>query len=120
MEIYGRYGRPMLLAETGTEFEARPEWLRYAAGEVALARCKGVPMEGLCLYPILNHFGWDDDRPCQNGLLEHGWSGNGRTVYRPLADELARWTGLMSEEQGADPIATWTGARLMEALEDSA
>jgi glycosyltransferase involved in cell wall biosynthesis len=93
MEINGRYGRPVLLAETGTEFEARPEWLRYAAGEVALARTKGVPMEGLCLYPILNHFGWDDDRPCQNGLLEHAWSESGRIVYKPLADELARCTG---------------------------
>jgi glycosyltransferase involved in cell wall biosynthesis len=92
MEIHGRYGRPILLAETGTEFDARPEWLRYAAGEVALARTKGVPMEGLCLYPILNHFGWDDDRPCQNGLLEHGWSEGGRVVYWPLAAELAGWT----------------------------
>lgn len=94
MEIHGRYGRPILLAETGTEFDARPEWLRYTAGEVALARAKGVPMEGLCLYPVLNHFGWDDDRPCQNGLLEHDLSENGRAVYQPLADELARWTGV--------------------------
>jgi polysaccharide biosynthesis protein PelF len=93
MEIHGRYGRPILLAETGIEFEARPEWLHYAASEVALARAKGVPMEGLCLYPILNHFGWDDDRACQNGLLEHEWSEGGRAVYQPLADELSRWTG---------------------------
>ncbi|KQT45689.1 glycosyl transferase family 1 [Devosia sp. Leaf420] len=92
MEIHGRYGRPILLSETGTEFEARPEWLRYAAGEVSLARTKGVPMEGLCLYPILNHFGWDDDRACQNGLLEHAWSDNSRTIYQPLAEELAQWT----------------------------
>lgn len=91
MEIHGRYGRPILLAETGTEFDVRPEWLRYAAGEVSTARAKGVPMEGLCLYPILNHFGWDDDRPCQNGLLEHTWSERGRAIYQPLADELADW-----------------------------
>lgn len=90
MEIHGRYGRPIVLAETGIEFDARPSWLAYVAGQLEHARAKGVPIEGLCLYPILNHFGWDDDRPCQNGLLEHERSGLGRSVYQPLADELIR------------------------------
>lgn len=90
MEIYGRYGRPILLAETGIEFDRRPAWLAYVAAELELARAKGVPMEGLCLYPVLNHFGWDDDRPCQNGLLEQQWANGRRGVYQPLADELAR------------------------------
>jgi glycosyltransferase involved in cell wall biosynthesis len=88
MEIHGRYGRPIVIAETGIEFEARPSWLAYVAGEVDQARTKGVPVEGICLYPILNHLGWDDDRPCQNGLLEHERSSDGRAIYRPLADEL--------------------------------
>ena len=90
MEIYGRYGRPMILAETGIEFDRRPAWLSYVAGELETARAKGVPLEGLCLYPVLNHFGWDDDRPCQNGLLEQPWANGKRSVYKPLADELAR------------------------------
>lgn len=89
MEIHGRYGRPILLAETGIEFDRRAAWLAYVAGELELARAKGVPMEGLCLYPVLNHFGWDDDRPCQNGLLELEWSEGRRGVYAPLARELA-------------------------------
>ncbi|MBP0437068.1 glycosyltransferase family 4 protein [Tianweitania sediminis] len=90
MEIHGRYGRPVMLAETGIEFERRPAWLRYVAAELELARTKGVPVEGLCLYPILNHFGWDDDRPCQNGLLEHQRIGGRRLVYTPLLEELER------------------------------
>ncbi|MBW4655915.1 MAG: glycosyltransferase family 4 protein [Kaiparowitsia implicata GSE-PSE-MK54-09C] len=89
MEIQGRYGRPILLAETGIEFDRRPAWLAYVANELELARAKGVRMEGLCLYPVLNHFGWDDDRPCQNGLLEHKWADGRRSVYEPLARELA-------------------------------
>ena len=92
MEIYGRYGRPLMLAETGIEFDRRPAWLGYVAAELETARAKGVPVEGLCLYPVLNHFGWDDDRPCQNGLLEHERVGGKRMVYQPLADELARVT----------------------------
>ncbi len=89
MEIYGRYGRPMFLAETGIEFDRRPAWLSYVSAELELARAKGVPLEGLCLYPILNHLGWDDDRPCQNGLLEHERIKGSRRVFQPLADELA-------------------------------
>jgi glycosyltransferase involved in cell wall biosynthesis len=90
MEIYGRYCRPVMLAETGIEFERRPAWLRYVAAELDLARRKGVPVEGLCLYPILNHLGWDDDRSCQNGLLEMERQGTARKTYRPLEEELAR------------------------------
>lgn len=85
MEIYGRYGRPMVLAETGIEFDRRPEWLRYIAAELGLARMKGVPMEGLCWYPILNHYGWDDDRPCQNGLLEQECRQAPRSISAPCA-----------------------------------
>lgn len=90
MEIYGRYGRPMLLAETGIEFDRRADWFAYVTSELDLARRKGVPIEGLCLYPVLNHFGWDDDRPCENGLLEQ-WTEHGRRgVYQPLADAIAK------------------------------
>jgi glycosyltransferase involved in cell wall biosynthesis len=90
MEIYARYGRPVMLAETGIEFERRPAWLRYAKTQLNTARQKGVSVQGLCLYPILNHDGWDDDRPCQNGLLERGFAEGRRPVYAPLAVELAR------------------------------
>jgi glycosyltransferase involved in cell wall biosynthesis len=89
MEIHGRYGRPVFLSETGIEFDRRPAWLGYVAAELELARSKGVPVEGLCLYPVLNHFGWDDDRPCQNGLLEHERRAGQRRVYQPLVEALA-------------------------------
>jgi len=85
-----RYGRPMLVAETGIEDEKRPAWFAYVVGEVDGARAQGVPMEGICLYPVLNHLGWDDDRPCQNGLLEQHWVDGKRRVYQPLADEIMR------------------------------
>ena len=31
----------------------------------------GVPVEGICLYPIVNHPGWDDDRHCYNGMFDY-------------------------------------------------
>jgi len=103
MEIHGRYGRPVLLAETGIEFDARPAWLRYVAAEVELARAKGVPMEGLCLYPVLNHFGWDSDRPCQNGSLELGGGAAGEPS---TSRSLTNWQGLQAIDGGIGGVGS--------------
>ena len=46
----------------------RPHRFRYVMDEVNAAIQEGVPIEGVCLYPILNHPGWDNDRHCPNGL----------------------------------------------------
>ena len=89
-EVFKRYKRPMFVAETGTEDDERPAWLAYIAGEVQAAACAGVPMEGICLYPILNHPGWDDDRHCHNGLFDYANDAGRREVYRPLANEIFR------------------------------
>ena len=89
-ENYSRYGKPIFVAETGIEDETRPAWLRYICNEVFAAMNTGVPMEGICLYPILNHPGWDDDRHCHNGLFDYPNENGEREVYEPLAIELAR------------------------------
>jgi hypothetical protein len=57
-----------------------------------------VPVEGICLYPVLNHLGWDDDRHCQNGLLDFPQDATGRrVVVAPLADELTRQQALFGD-----------------------
>ena len=89
-DTYARYGRPIFVAETGIEAERRPSWLSRIGAEVRAARSAGVPVEGLCLYPVINHPGWDDDRHCPNGLLDLHPRSGGRLAYRPLADELVR------------------------------
>jgi hypothetical protein len=50
-EVHDRYGRPVLVAETGAEGTARAAWLHYVASEVRAALEDGVPVEGICLYP---------------------------------------------------------------------
>jgi hypothetical protein len=89
-EVYQRYQRPLFVSETGTENEDRPDWLAYIAGEVRAAVASGVPVQGICLYPILNHPGWDDDRHCYNGLWDYAHLNGNREIYQPLADELER------------------------------
>lgn len=101
-EVHRRYRRPLLVSETGIEGERRPAWLAYVADEVAIARAVGVPVEGICLYPVMNHPGWDDERYCPNGLIET--HGDERGVYAPLAAELARQQGRFAA--WAPPSAT--------------
>jgi glycosyltransferase involved in cell wall biosynthesis len=89
VETYARYGRPILIAETGIEDDRRASWFEYVAAQAAIAMAAGVPLEGICLYPIVNHPGWDDNRPCNNGLLSTTMTAAGeRSVYQPLADVL--------------------------------
>jgi len=89
-EVYIRYRRPMFIAETGTEDLERPGWMAYVANEVQVSREQGVPLHGICIYPILNHPGWDDDRHCHNGLWDYARPDGNREIYEPLALELDR------------------------------
>lgn len=86
-----RYGRPLFIAETGIEGDERAPWLAYIAGEVEAAIEQGTPVEGICLYPILNHLGWDDDRYCPNGLFCGVAEDGVRPVHQPLMAELEKW-----------------------------
>jgi len=96
-EVYARYQRPLFVSETGTEGQDRPYWLAYIAEEVRAAIGAGVPLHGICLYPILNHPGWDDDRHCCNGLWDYPQPDGEREIYKPLADELERQKHLKRE-----------------------
>jgi beta-glucosidase/6-phospho-beta-glucosidase/beta-galactosidase len=87
-EVYARYDRPLFIAETGIEDELRPIWFRYVCDEAFAAVQSGVPLHGICLYPIVNHPGWDDDRHCHNGLWDYADESGNREIYQPLADEL--------------------------------
>lgn len=103
-EVYERYRRPMFIAETGIEDAARPAWLCYVGQEARAAIASGIPLEGLCFYPILNHPGWADDRHCRNGLLDYPDANGRRPIYEPLAREFARQRRLMDAlRRGAAP-----------------
>ena len=89
-EIHDRYQRPLFVAETGTEDDGRSGWFNYVANEVVAAMRLGVPMKGLCLYPIVNHPGWNDDRHCRNGLFDYAGDQGYRSVHKPLARALLK------------------------------
>jgi hypothetical protein len=94
-EIWDRYRRPLFVSETGTEDEARSSWFKYILNEVLTARRQGVPVGGICLYPILNHPGWEDDRHCHNGLFDYADAEGNRAAFQPLLDEIISFQNII-------------------------
>jgi hypothetical protein len=90
-EVYLRYGRPMLISETGAEGDSRGPWLESVCSEVNEAIASDIPVEGVCLYPVLDYHGWEDERHCPTGLLGLPDMNGHRPVYAPLASVLKRW-----------------------------
>jgi hypothetical protein len=96
-KVHGRYRRPLYLAETGAERSARPAWLAYVGGEVRGALRAGVPVEGVCIYPILAYPGWEDERDCETGLFSRADGDGHRRACGDFAAELARQQALVGE-----------------------
>jgi beta-glucosidase/6-phospho-beta-glucosidase/beta-galactosidase len=59
-DVYDRYRRPLVVSETSHFGAGRAAWLEEIAEEVARARAMGVPVEGVCLYPVIDRHDWDD------------------------------------------------------------
>lgn len=97
-ETYERYGRPLFISETGAEDDGRPGWLRYVGEQVRAALRQGIPVEGICLYPIVNSPGWIDSRHCHNGLWDYANARGERPLCQPMADELRRQIEWMESE----------------------
>lgn len=99
VETYERYERPLLITETGAEGSARPAWLHYVCDEVRQAVRQGVPVQGVCLYPIASFPGWDDEGHRQFGLFSAPRAGGKREVHEPMAAELNRQQELLARER---------------------
>jgi hypothetical protein len=58
--VHRRYARPVVVAETSHVGVGRGAWIQDVATEVEVARSNGVPIEGVCLYPIIDRPDWDN------------------------------------------------------------
>ena len=87
-EVYERYRRPMFVAETSAEGDARVDWLHYISAEAHAAIDNGVPLQGICWYPILDYPGWEDERVCCTGVWGYADQCGVRPVNAPLAAAL--------------------------------
>ena len=81
-EMYARYQRPLYVAETSHVGVGRGKWITEVTEQAIIALERGVPLEGICLYPILDRPGWDD--------LDH-WHNSGLWDFMSdPSDELMR------------------------------
>jgi hypothetical protein len=56
---YHRYGRPIVLTETGHFNEHRSQWIHMIMEACRQAIERGVDLQGACIYPIIDRPDWD-------------------------------------------------------------
>ena len=98
-EVWRRYRRPLVIAETGHFGAGRAEWLDEVAAEALRARAEGVPLKGLCLYPLVDRPDWDDAAHWHHSGL---WDVDPAARFRrrlcaDYAAMLARWQQRLPE-----------------------
>jgi hypothetical protein len=87
-ELWLRYRRPILITETGAESGGAVGWLAYIGAEVRQAQKLGADIRGVCLYPVMDYPGWDDERHCPCGLIEAAPDWIARRLRAELVEEL--------------------------------
>lgn len=89
-ELYDRYSRPIVIAETSHFGGGRARWLREIAAQVRFARERGVELEGVCLYPIIDRPDWDHpDHWHNSGLWDLVQTEPGGRLERVVCEEYA-------------------------------
>jgi hypothetical protein len=90
-EVYERYRSPMFISETSHYGPDRGRWLNEVASEVCAARAMDIPVEGICVYPIL-------DRPDWENLSQ--WHNSG--LWDLQVDQQGRLQRVLDEQYAAD------------------
>lgn len=102
--VWQRYRRPLLVSETSHLGPQRGAWMQEAAHEVARCLEEGIPVVGLCWYPVLSMPEWED--PTQ-------WTLMGLWDIDPSRGDLRRVPcpeALQALEQARDILGPWLGA----------
>lgn len=99
LEVAARYGRSVLVTETGAEGAGRPAWLAYVADQCAQALRQGCPLHGVTLYPAVDHPGWMGDGLGENGLWSPPDAEGHRAPCGPVLQELKRQTPRLIAER---------------------
>jgi beta-glucosidase/6-phospho-beta-glucosidase/beta-galactosidase len=89
--VWHRYGGDLLITETAHIDDMRPVWLEYVAQESEGLLEEGIPLRGVCLYPILGMPEWHEQHVWTTmGLWDivHEPSRLYREVCQPMLDAL--------------------------------
>jgi hypothetical protein len=83
----------VLITETTHVSDYRSSWVRYVAEEAEALLKDGIPLRGICLYPILGMPEWHErDQWVTMGLWDIAPDDPGlaRTLCQPMYEELRR------------------------------
>jgi UDP-galactopyranose mutase len=100
-DVWQRYGRPLFVAETGHVGMGRGPWFEDVAQAALRCQAQGVPLQGVCLYPLVDRTDWE--APSQwhrSGLWDVRGTASAhpdrpahfaRALHGPLALRLRQW-----------------------------
>ena len=94
--LWDRYGVPLLISETGHIGAMRATWVRQLAAEARAMIAAGVPLEGICLYPILGMPSWHDEGHWLPMGLWDVSDGGERVLHAPMLSALSELQMLSS------------------------
>lgn len=92
-DVLKRFPVPLALAETGAEEPDGDAWLAYVTEELKAAQRADIFLEGVCIYPVMDYAGWDNERHCPCGLI--GRDGEARFVRRGQWDAIRALSSLL-------------------------
>jgi beta-glucosidase/6-phospho-beta-glucosidase/beta-galactosidase len=99
-DVYDRYRRPLFVGETSHIGVGRAAWLRETAAELWSAHDAGIPLEGVCLFPIIDRMDWNDENHWHNsGLWDLSKTPSGvleRVLNAEYAQELEHSQALLA------------------------
>jgi hypothetical protein len=111
-DVWERYERPMLVAETSGLGAGRPAWLKDVMEESMAAVDRGIDLHGICLFPGVDMPDWHTGEWLHNGicdLVDEGGSLR-RVPFAPYVEELRRWQRLLNrvtvldDDPFSDPV----------------
>lgn len=86
--VWERYGNPIIVSETTHSQANKAWWLRSVADEAVAVLREGIPLHGVCLYPVLGMPEWHDRTVWAHmGLWELEEDGR-RSLHGPMAEAL--------------------------------
>jgi beta-glucosidase/6-phospho-beta-glucosidase/beta-galactosidase len=91
-EVWHRYGCEIVITETSHWGEHRAAWMEALSGEVEAMLRSGVPLRGVCIYPIIGMLDWHSPRRWMPmGLWDiDADDGMRRVLHRPMLRALRR------------------------------
>jgi len=100
IKAYRRYSKPIVLSETSHPGIDRPVWIDMIGRECAKVLELGIPLWGVCLYPIIDRPDWDNpDYWHHSGLWDADLSVEppGRVLYKPYAEAFLHAASIIKE-----------------------